>query len=200
MPRRFRFGATDGERFSEYWTLATPAHRSELVVSHSMTGEFMHITMHEDPAHWHIKFDDEGYRGWSPPDEIGAGVRMLAVFYMPIEAIRHRHGVSRVHWSRVADDPRKWIAFLLFHSKRQDQPSDADIVGSVTLADGSLAFVVTELVDASDVSFGVAEEDRARLFQAQAQGASMLMHVVADDGVLLFLHLNSRPRNEAPET
>lgn len=86
-----RVGVSDGGLFSQSWKVAPSASRPELVLSGNRTGHFMHLTMHEDPAHWHTKVGrrgDETSHPWTPPDERADGVRRLAQLLLPLEAVR----------------------------------------------------------------------------------------------------------------
>jgi hypothetical protein len=78
--KELRFGASDEERFSQYWKVRATPRRPELVVSGNRTGRFLHLTMHEDQAFWHIKVtlpDGVITRPWDPPSHVLPGVRRL---------------------------------------------------------------------------------------------------------------------------
>jgi hypothetical protein len=68
--RHLRFGAEDGVRFSQYWKVTATTRRPELVISGNQTGSFLHLTMHEDEAYWHIRVtlpDEDITTQWQPP-------------------------------------------------------------------------------------------------------------------------------------
>ena len=131
-----RVGASDGVRFSQYWKVAPTAGRPELVVAGNRTGKFLHLTMHEVEAHWHIKvtLPDATVieRRWDPPDEVLPGVRRLVQLLVTHASVRYtapkRSG--RVTWYPAPPDDQTWVEFTLMHCK-EGAPGirNADVIG-----------------------------------------------------------------------
>jgi hypothetical protein len=199
--KELRFGASDEERFSQYWKVRATPRRPELVVSGNRTGRFLHLTMHEDQAFWHIKVtlpDGVITRPWDPPSHVLPGVRRLVRLLVPVQAVRYPRPqrAERVTWYPAPLDDQTWVEFTLLHC-RQGRPAirNADLLGGLRLADGSEAVVIARHSPAEPGSATFSVEDREealRLFSRPEIGA--LLHGADADGCLWFLNVFSRER------
>jgi hypothetical protein len=203
--REVRFGVSDGRRFSQYWTVKSLA-RPELVIAGNRTGKFLHLTMHEDPASWHIKVTlPTGMveHAWEPPKEIGPGLRRLVRLLVPVEAVRHGPPTrsSDVVWY-AAPDEQTWVEFTILHSIQGDlQVRNADVLGRVRLADASTAVAIARIIPAEPgtATLPVPDPDELRRLWAQSDTLAALVHGTHDDGCLWFLQLQKTPRDAQAE-
>lgn len=199
--RELRFGVSDGRRFSQYWTVKSLA-RPELVIAGNRTGRFLHLTMHEDPASWHIKVmlpTGEEEHAWKPPKEIGPGLRRLVRLLTPIEAVRHGppKKSSDVVWY-AAPDEQSWTEFTVLHFFQSGlQVRNADELGRVRLADASNAVVIARTIPAEPgtKTLPVPDPDELRRLWAQSDTLAALVHGTHEDGCLWFLQLEKTPRD-----
>jgi hypothetical protein len=204
--RDVRFGVIDGTRFSQYWKVAATTNRPELVISGNRTGSFLHLTMHESDAFWHIKVTPPNgaqERPWRPPSELLPGVRRLVRLVIPGEAVRHaaprRHG--RVAWYPASTDPDMWTQFTVLHCVRgRPEIPSANVIGSARIADGSEAVVIAQLVRGSTEFFRFTAEDAdatRALFQRPTTAALIHGEDTAD-GCLWVLELHAGLRASEP--
>jgi hypothetical protein len=210
MAKALRFGARDGERYSQYWKASAAAAEPELIVSGNRTGRFFHLTMHENEAFWHAKIkvpDEEVVHPWQPPKMWLPGVRRLLQILIPIEAVRYElesTKAERVTWFPGPPDDQSWTEFTVLHcAEGRPEIRSAITLGTVEIADGSEAMViarnrpaeagrtqpVTRTVPAVDV-----DELRRRV---KSSDTAMLMSGIYPDGCLWILELMSRPRDTA---
>jgi len=199
--RSFRFGVSDGELFSEYWKVTATAGRPELVIAGNRTGHFFHATMHEREEYWHLKISlPSGVieRPWRPPDVIPPGVRRLVQLVLPIEAVRHSRPrrSQRVVWYPVPPNSGTWVEFTILHTPSPPAIANADLLDSVSLADGTAVVVIARHAPAEPGSFTIPAEDpdEARRLLRQP-GIAMLVHGVHPDGCIWFLQLESALRD-----
>lgn len=192
--RELRFGASDQERFSEYWKVTATSVRPELVLAGNRTGAFLHLTMHEDPAFWHIKVTlPEGVitREWRPPSDVLPGVRRLVRLLIPIQAVRYPppKGADRVAWYPAPPEDRFWVEFTVLHRRAGRLAiKNADSLGAVGLADGSEAVIIGRHTPA-ETGFATISGDRdaaRRLLGRPNTG--VWVHGVHPDGCLWFVN------------
>lgn len=203
VDRSFRFGASEDERYSQYWKVSATAGRPELVLSGSRSGSFFHATMHEDPRYWHLKINlpsEEIERPWQPPREVLPGVRRLVRLILPLEAVRYDRpkGAARVTWFASPPDEEQWVEFTILHCSRgRPEVASAVLIGGVMLADDSEALVIARAMAAQPDSFTFSApdpEEARRLLRQQDMG--LLVHGTNDeDGCIWFLNLFSTSRN-----
>jgi hypothetical protein len=200
--RSFRFGAADGHRFSDYWKISATAKRPELVIIHSRTGKFFHVTMHEDPDHWHVKVTIDGVtteHPWTPPSEIIPGARRLIRLFVPLEAVRYAKPAraARVNWYTVSSSADDWTYFsVLLCAGVMPRIKNGEEVGRVSLADSSTAVVVAGIGGAQPGSAQFRVEDKAgAIAKLRDPNNALLLQGVDSDGSLWFLHLYNASRD-----
>jgi hypothetical protein len=196
-----RFGVSDGQRFSQYWKVSATARRPELVVSGNRSGNFLHLTAHENEAFWHIKIplpDRVIERPWQPPREVVRGVRRLVRLLIPIHAVRYPPPprAGRVTWYPAPASERNWVEFTVLHCARGiPEIRSAHVLGTATLADGTIAVVMgrDSPAEPGSFTFHPPDPDRDRdLLRQPTVGA--LVHGISDDGCLWFVDLHASPR------
>ena len=200
LSRSLRFGASDGQRYSQYWKSKAAAERPELVLSGNRTGQFFHATMHEDEAYWHLKITLPGgviERPWQPPRTVAPGVRRLVQVIIPFEAVRYPAPPrsARVTWHPAAPSPDEWVEFTVLHrGPVRPRIANASIMGDVTLADGSIVTVIARHAPAQSGAVPLRVEDPGAvlpLLREPNMGA--LLHGAFPDGCIWFLHLATTP-------
>lgn len=201
MTNDLRFGASNGSLFSQYWKVAPTANRPELVLSGSRTGKILHLTMHEEGTHWHIKVtlptSEVIARQWEPPREILPGVRRLVQLLMPRVTVRYpaprRSG--RVVWFPAPCDDETWIEFTVMHCALGiPEIRNAEVIGVVPMMDGTAVMVIarSRASESGSHTFPVADADEIRRQVSEAGDVGALIHGAYDgDGCLWFLHLHS---------
>ena len=202
VDRSFRFGASEGERFSQHWKIAATATRPELVLSGSRSGSFFHATMHEDPRYWHLKIklpSEEIERPWQPPREVLPGVRRLVRLILPLEATRYDRPrkAAKVKWFPAPPDEQQWVEFTILHCTRgRPEIASAVPLGGVTLADGSEAMVIARAMAAQpdSTTFTVPDPEEVKR-QLRQPDVGLLVHGTNEDGCIWFLSLFSSSRN-----
>jgi hypothetical protein len=200
--RSFRFGASDGRLYSQYWHVAAAKNRPELVFSGNRTGHFLHLTMHEDPAYWHIKITlPEGVKepSWDPPAERQPGVRRLFRLLLPFHAIRYpkpRHA-SLVDWYPAPLDEATWVEFTALHcTSGVPTISGATLISGVTLADLSECVITTRHCPAEpgSVTLHAEDPDEMKAILKRPDVGAIIHGTHPEDGSLWFLELFSAPR------
>jgi hypothetical protein len=185
------------------WKITAAARRPELVVAGNRTGHFFHATMHGGEEFWHLKVrlpSGTIERPWRPPDMVPPGLRRLIQLVVPIEAIRHEPPRSswRVVWYRAPSTGEAWVEFTILHAPSRPAIANAELLGSVLLADGATAIVIARHVAASPGSFTIPVDDPDEIRRVMRQpGIAALVHGVHSDGCIWFLSLQSTPRQSS---
>jgi len=171
-------------------------------MSGNRTGSFLHLTMHEDEAFWHMKVtlpDGVITRPWEPPRDVLPGVRRLVRLMIPVQAVRYARAprAERVLWYPAPPDDQTWVEFTVLHC-RQGRPSirNAQLLGGIWLADGSEALVIGRHSPAEPGSSTVPVADREEALRLlRRPDIGVLLHGADADGCLWFLNVFSTARH-----
>jgi hypothetical protein len=116
--REIRFAVKSDHGCSPHWKVRVGATRSDVYVSNRSTGSIFHVSLHEDPDHWHIKGQSrssgdshEVWLRWNRPVEYAPGfVRALDLTVTPAVVDKPFGSKKQTFWYQFPG-PRRWVHF-----------------------------------------------------------------------------------------
>jgi hypothetical protein len=119
--REIRFTVKADHGSSPHWIVRVGATRSDVYVANSSTGSLFHVSLHEDPDHWHIKGQSRSsgdsqdvWLRWERPTEFSPGfVRALDLTVTPAAIVTASDHNKQVVWYPFSG-PVRWVHFNVF--------------------------------------------------------------------------------------
>jgi hypothetical protein len=207
--REMRFAVRADHGCSPHWKVRVGATRSDVYVSKRSTGSIFHVSLHENPDHWHIKGrsrssgdSQEVWLRWDRPNEFAPGfVRALDLTVTPAvidKPLGHR---KQTYWYQFPG-PERWVQFNVWleHplANRDDswpgkRAMGTQLVGRLPLSSGWTVCVVAhdEPGGTGQANFktqGLRDLWRTRKQLLGSNGAQVASFHRLDDGSIGIIH------------
>lgn len=192
-----RFGVQSSGERSEYWSVRSPKKRAEAVLAPERRGGTLHITLHEDPRHWHTVTSVAPWRveeAWGPRFPVLPGlVHAARIAIKPTALWLPPLARDDVYWADPA--PRGAVTvFELFHERLPTGPRGEPwpgrnaratrLVGRLPLSNNLRITIVVHEVSA--VGMPDLAEDARRHVESVGGRAHMISNGRRADGCQVF--------------
>lgn len=188
-----------GNLRSRYWRVSGTRDKSEIVLAPEGLGRWLHVTLHEDDAHWHYKVVTRAGQTIEQPwtvSDAGTGVRRAMAIEFRAAAVRYpitdrdQRKVDVWIGNAASSTPVGVELFILRSGDPVIRPAGRhpSAVGAIQMPDGRRAVLVASDWPAQErrMTVSTSEDDRLRAAFAVGDGA-MLFGPLESDGALLVM-------------